>query len=133
MMPEATPWDDIAVPDTDFNVRQVEGQRVVPCNWGRNSDGECLFLIDLQGDHTTQFRRNVTTVKGIGVDLRSAGPDLQRLVLTLERHVDRDLFAGLCRTLGASLKDLALPHFHGHCYAADAAVWNVAAFCSGVR
>lgn len=28
---------------------------------------------------------------------------------------------------------LALPHFHGHCYAADAAVWNVAAFCSGVR
>ncbi|MDT8278349.1 hypothetical protein RQ734_19995 [Roseomonas mucosa] len=28
---------------------------------------------------------------------------------------------------------VALPHFHGHCYAADAAVWNVAAFCSGVR
>lgn len=104
-MPEATPWDDIAVPDVDFNVRQVDGQRAVPCNWGRNSDGECLFLIDLQGDHTAQFRGNVTTVKGIGVDLRSAGPGLQRLVLTLERHVDRDLFAGLCRTLAASLTD----------------------------
>ena len=31
------------------------------------------------------------------------------------------------------LWEVALPHFHGHCYAADAAVWNVAAFCSGVR
>lgn len=104
-MPESTPWDDIAVPDTDFNVRQVGGQRAVPCNWGRNSDGECLFLIDLLGDHTSQYRRSVATAKGIGVDLRSAGPGLQRLVLTLERHVDRDLFAGLCRTLSASLAD----------------------------
>ena len=37
------------------------------------------------------------------------------------------------RLVRSWLRWVALPHFHGHCYAADAAVWNVAAFCSGVR
>ena len=28
---------------------------------------------------------------------------------------------------------LAFPRFHGHCCAAEAAAWNAASFCSGVR
>jgi transposase-like protein len=28
---------------------------------------------------------------------------------------------------------VAFTRFHGHCYAADAAAWNAASFCSGVR
>ena len=28
---------------------------------------------------------------------------------------------------------VAFPRFHGHCCAADAAAWNAACFCSGVR
>ena len=30
-------------------------------------------------------------------------------------------------------KDVGFPRLRGHCYAADAAGWNAAAFCSGVR
>ncbi len=29
--------------------------------------------------------------------------------------------------------NVAFTRYHGHCYAADAAGWNAAAFCSGVR
>jgi hypothetical protein len=103
-MPESSPWDDIAVPGADFNVRQVPGETAVPCFWGRDTTGACLFIMELQGDHTDQFRKNAVTVHGIDVDLRGGEPGQQRLVLTLEKQVDRDLFEGLCRTLASALE-----------------------------
>lgn len=102
-MPESSPWDDIAVPGADFNVRQVPGETAVPCFWGRDTTGACLFIVELEGDHTEPFRKNVVTVHGIDVDLRGGKPGQQRLVLTLEKQIDRDLFEGLCRTLASSL------------------------------
>jgi hypothetical protein len=102
-MPESSPWDDIAVPGADFNVRQVPGETTVPCFWGRDTTGACLFIVELQGDYTEPFRKNVVTVHGIDVDLRGGEPGQQRLVLTLEKQVDRDLFEGLCRTLASAL------------------------------
>ena len=103
-MPESSPWDGIAVPGADFNVRQVPGETAVPCFWGRDTTGACLFVVELQGAHTDQFRKNVVTVHGIDVDLRGGEPGQQRLVLTLEKQVDRDLFEGLCRTLASALE-----------------------------
>jgi hypothetical protein len=103
-MPEPSPWDDVAVPGADFNVRQVPGETAVPCFWGRDTAGACLFIVELHGDHTDQFRKNVVTVHGIDVDLRGSEPGQQRLVLTLEKQVDRDLFEGLCRTLASALE-----------------------------
>jgi len=106
-MPESSPWADIAVPGADFNVRQVPGETAVPCFWGRDTTGACLFIAELQGDHTDQFRKNVVTVHGIDVDLRGGEKGHQRLVLTLDKQVDRDLFEGLCRTLASSLERAA--------------------------
>lgn len=103
-MPESSPWDGIAVPGADFNVRQVAGEMAVPCFWGRDTGGACLFIIELQGDHAAQYRRNIVSVNGIEVDLRAGDPGRQRLVLTLEKQVDRDLFEGLCRTLASALE-----------------------------
>ncbi len=103
-MPDSSPWDDIAVPGSDFNVRQVVGETAVPCFWGRDVGGACLFIVELQGDHAAQYRKNAVTVNGIDVDLRAGDQGQQHLVLALERQVDRDLFEGLCRTLASSLE-----------------------------
>lgn len=103
-MPESSPWDDIAVPGADFNVRQVAVETAVPCFWGRDAGGACLFIVELQGDHSAQYRKNAVTVNGIDVDLRAGDQGQQHLVLALERQVDRDLFEGLCRTLASSLE-----------------------------
>lgn len=103
-MSESSPWDEIAVPGADFNVRQVPGETAVPCFWGRDTTGACLFIAELQGEHTGQFRKNGVSVHGIDVDLRGAAPGQQRLVLTLEKQVDRDLFESLCRTLASALE-----------------------------
>jgi hypothetical protein len=103
-MPESSPWDDIAVPAADFNVRQAAAGTAVPCFWGRDAHGACLFIVELQGDQSTQYRKNAVAVNGIDVDLRAGDQGQQRLVLTLERQVDRDLFEGLCRTLASSLE-----------------------------
>lgn len=103
-MLESSPWDGIGVPGADFNVRQVMGKMVVPCFWGRDRSGACLFIVELHGDHTGQYRKNAVTVNGIDVDLRGGDAGRQRLVLTLEKEVDRDLFEGLCRTLASALE-----------------------------
>lgn len=102
-MSETSPWDDISVPSAELNVRLVAGETAVPCYWGRDIGGACLFIVELHGDYTDQFRRHSTVVKGIDVDLRSSEAGKQRLVLTLDRQVDRDLFEGLCRTLSTAL------------------------------
>lgn len=103
-MPENSPWDGIAVPDTDFNVRQVAAKTAVPCFWGRDTNGSWLFIVELYGDHTVEYRKNAVTVNGVDIDLRVGNQGQQHLVLALERQVDRDLFEGLCRTLAFALE-----------------------------
>lgn len=102
-MLDAFTWDTIAVPTRDFNVRQLIGTMPVPCFWGRDIKGSCLFIIELKGDHSAQYRKNLSTVNGVRVDLREDTDEQQRLVLTLENEANRDLFGGLCRTLANAL------------------------------
>lgn len=106
-MPKSSQWDDIATPGTDFNVRQVAVGTAVPCFWGRDADGGCLFIVELQGDHAAQYMKNAVKVSGVDVDLRTGEHGQQRLILALERHVDRDLFEGLCLTLTSALEHAA--------------------------
>lgn len=108
-MSDASPWDEIAVPKSDLTVRQIGGVMSVPCFWGRDVHGACLFIMELAGDHTSQFRKGMVAVTGIGIDLRAGEAGSQRLVLTLERQTDRDLFESLCRTLIAALATVSDP------------------------
>ena len=104
MTSRRTPWEQIAEPRTDYNVRRVADTTGIPFYWGKDTAGQCLFIIELEGDHTSQYRRDVTRLNGISVDLRNGeNKSQQRLVLTLERNVDSDLFQGLCETLVTSL------------------------------
>lgn len=118
-MSEAHPWGAIAVPVSDFNVRRVAEPTVAPCYWAKNPQGECLFVLELIGDFTREFRKEQPQIHGVNVDLRTTSPGTQRLVLTLEDQVNQDLFAGMCRTLTSALQrasdsasslDMALKH-----------------------
>jgi len=104
------PWDDIGTPTRDYTVRKVACSGVVSVFWGRDTAGRCLLIIELEGDHSEEFRRLAVELIGIGVNLRDGGePDRQRLVLTLDRNVDQDLFHGLCQTLINALHSVAAP------------------------
>lgn len=104
MTSRITPWDVIAEPRTDYNVRRVADTMGIPFYWGKDTAGQCLFIIELEGNHTSQYRCDVTRLNGINIDLRNGeNESQQRLVLTLERNVDSDLFLGLCETLITSL------------------------------
>lgn len=102
-MLESSPWDEITIPGADFNVRQVAVKTAVPCFWGRDVNGSCLFIVELHGDHAAQYRKNAVMVNGVDVDLRAGDNGRQRLIFALEREVDRDLFEGLCRSLAFAL------------------------------
>lgn len=107
MTTKSTPWDDISTPGADYNVRLIEISNRIPLYWGRDPEGHCLFIVELKGDHSAQFRKSRTSVRGIEVDLRTLGAtETQGLVLKLEQHVDKDLFLGLCNTLSANLRDV---------------------------
>ncbi|HEY1748835.1 MAG TPA: PD-(D/E)XK motif protein [Xanthobacteraceae bacterium] len=99
------PWDDIRTPDADYNVRLAAGSGAVPTYWGKDTEAQCLLIVELAGDHTAQYRQDGTSVHGVRVDLRQVDAAAnQRLVLTLEKHVDRDLFFSLCESLVAGLQ-----------------------------
>jgi len=102
-MLEQTPWDEIVVPSSGYNVKLVPGKMPVPCYWGRDVSGSCLFIMELEGNHSALFNQNTIVVTGIVVDLRAEN-SCQRLVLTLEAQADRDLFFGLCKTLSKALE-----------------------------
>lgn len=105
------PWDQIKIPDAEYNVRLLAaGTDSIPLYWGKDTGGHCLFIIELQGDHSEQFQKDSTTVHGISLDLRAFdNPSKQRLVLKLEKHVDQDIFLSLCETLIRSLHPLTDP------------------------
>lgn len=103
-MPNPSPWDGISVPKSELNVRQAAGNTIVPCFWGRDAMGSCLFIVELEGDHTAQYQQNAVAVNGIAIDLRTGKQGQQRLILSLGREVDRDLFESLCRSLVSSLE-----------------------------
>lgn len=102
-MSDASPWDQIAVPTSDYNVIRFSARMAVPCFWARDSVGRYLFVMELEGDNSAEFRKNQVVVKGVDVDLRNEASG-QRLVLSLEKQADRDLFEALCRTLARALE-----------------------------
>ncbi|WP_422027532.1 PD-(D/E)XK motif protein [Pyruvatibacter mobilis] len=109
-MSKPVPWDGIPTPTADFTVVRVAGAAGIPIYWGRDMAAQCLFIVELEGDFTAQFRRDTVLLHGISVDLRNGDvAEQQRLVLTLARHIDSDLFLGLCETLIDSLKDVTDP------------------------
>lgn len=107
-MNRQTPWDEIRIPSIDYNVRLVSGAGMIPVYWGRDTVGHCLLLVELSGDHNEQFRKDSVQVQGIMLDLRQ-GDGPQRFVLTLEKHVDQDLFSGLCESLIRSIAPITDP------------------------
>lgn len=110
MRSSKAPWDEMKTPDSDYTVRYVTSQGDVSLCWGKDIHGQCLFIVQLSGDHTDQFRKNATTVNGIEVDLRQLPEaDKQGFILTLEKQVDRDLFQGLCQTLIGNLDGVSDP------------------------
>jgi len=99
-MSSALPWDDIGIPGRDYTVRKIAAASATPLFWGRDTSGRCLTIVELEGDFAEEFRRGVVELHGINVDLRDGdAPHQQRLVLTLDRNVDQDLFLGLSQTL----------------------------------
>lgn len=109
-MNKVVPWEKIPKPDKGFSVLRVDKKTGVPIYWGRDVNSQCLLIIELLGDHAAQFNKEIIALHGINTDLRNSGiKENQRLILTLERHVDEDLFLGLCETLIATVGDIFEP------------------------
>lgn len=108
-MSRQIPWDEIRTPTIDFAVRLAAESGLIPVYWGKDKEGRCLLIVELEGEHSTTFSKETVQIQGIRLDLRQGDVLQQRLVLTLEKHVDRDIFAALCETLIGALAPIADP------------------------
>lgn len=104
-----TPWDEIRTPAADYTVRLAAESGRIPVYWGKDKDSHCLLIIELEGEHGIQFRTDAVRIQGIRLDLRQEDARQQRLVLTLEKHVDQDIFAALCETLIGAVASITDP------------------------
>lgn len=103
-MTKSLPWEQIATPAVDYNVRLAARDMIVPAFWGKDARGQWLTIVELQGDHSGEFNRDPIVVHGISVDLRAGETaGTQRLVLALLDKTDADLFFSLCEALVATL------------------------------
>ena len=106
-MSRASPWADIETPGQDYNVRKIPGTKGIPLYWGRDNVGHCLFIMELSGDQTELFRSQHVKVQGIKSELRFIETSKsQGMVVSLENHVDQDLFLAMCQTLITALYEI---------------------------
>lgn len=106
-MSKTLPWADIETPGQDYNVRKIPETKGIPLYWGRDSVSRCLFVIELSGDQTDLFKQQHVRVQGIKSELRFLDTsNSQGMVITLEKHVDQDLFSAMCQTLIAALREV---------------------------
>lgn len=104
------PWDDIKTPIEDLSVRQIKGSKYLPLYWGKDSSGHCVFIYEMSEDSTEIFQKNLVSIHGIDIDFRVLSTTgNQGLILTLEKHVDQDLFYSLCETLIHELAEVSDP------------------------
>ena len=108
MMIRNTPWNDIKTPNDDLNVRKIKDAKNIPLYWGKDCEGHCIFLIELTGNHVEIYRKNSVSIHGIKIDLRYfEATKNQGFIITLEKHIDQDLFFSLCENLIEALADIS--------------------------
>ena len=106
-MSNISPWVEIEIPGNDYNVRKIPETKGVPLYWGKDSAGNCLFIVELSGDQTELFKSKHVHVHGLKFELRFIDTNnSQGLVISLEKHVDQDLFSAMCRTLVSVLREV---------------------------
>jgi len=100
-MTRKNPWKRISIPqDESFNVLKDNNAAKIKLHWGKNQSGNCLFIIELEGNQQPQFRKHKVSIRGIKIDLKNITPTHpQRIVITLDKQIDQDLFCGLCSSL----------------------------------
>lgn len=104
------PWDDIKTPTEDLSVRQIRDSQYLPLYWGKDVNGRCVFIYEINEDGTKIFQENLVCIHGIKIDFRVLSTTgNQGLILVLEKHVDQDLFYSLCETLVDELSKISDP------------------------
>ena len=104
------PWDEIKTPSEDLSVRQIRESKYLPLYWGKDSNGRCVFMYEMNEDGTEIFQKSSVSIHGINIDFRVLSTTgNQGLLLVLEKHIDQDLFYSLCETLIHELSEVSDP------------------------
>ena len=91
------PWQEIEIPESDFNVRLVGEKHPLRLYWGRDMQGRYLFIYET-AIGILPDRKSIPKLSGISVAVAHSVSDI-RLILILNDKVNWELFLSLCDDL----------------------------------
>lgn len=94
-MAMSNPWEVIAPPDADINVRRVDADHPFDFFWGKDSKNKYLFVY--QSPQGIQIPRKLPDLQGFDIQVYDVEPS--RLVITLRERPEWELFQALCMDL----------------------------------
>jgi len=89
------PWDDVAPPKFDINVRRASPDHPYDFFWGKGVDGKLLFVFQMNAG--SSLPSQLPEIQG--VELSAFHSDKKHLVLSLKEKTDWEMFLSLCRDL----------------------------------
>lgn len=94
------PWDSIATPRADLNLRRVDDKHYHDFSWGKDINGKLLLVLALPGADIEELRKGKIELKGVKTDIRqvSDSGDIY-FQLTLQSSDNSDIFYTLCNDL----------------------------------
>ncbi|WP_167632208.1 PD-(D/E)XK motif protein [Mariprofundus ferrooxydans] len=91
----SNPWDEVAAPRDDINVRRADPSHPFDFFWGKDTAGRYLFLF--QTSTRSKLPSQMPEIKGIDISVFHS--DMDRMVITLREKIDWEMFLALCRDL----------------------------------
>lgn len=107
MESKTDPWKDLAPPETTarLNARRVDAEIPWGCYWARNSDGQCVLLLE----YSSPEKLSTSSLPKLrGADCKHVfeqGHDRGYVTLTLRETKLRDVFYRLCLDIASSIRE----------------------------
>lgn len=100
MTNKPSPWSNITAGNSKdkLNVLRATKPPTVPFYWGKDQEGSCFLVAELDGEHRAYFFKNKVIVSGVESSLEQM-PQNQRLSIKLTKDIDLDIFEALCSDL----------------------------------
>lgn len=93
---DGNPWAEIKVPAAGFNNLRVDSAHLHDFFWGRDIQGHCLLLLEIEEQLTEYLEKRLVALRGVRTDIRRLPDSRIFFILCLQNTEDADIFYRLC-------------------------------------
>lgn len=103
---DGNPWSGIKLPDVGFNNLRVDPTHLHDFFWGKDAQGLCLLLLEIEEQLTKYLEKRLVELRGVKSDIRRQPDGRIYFILCLQNVEDADIFYRLCIDLIDRTRDV---------------------------